>query len=127
MQRLKARKILCRGSAYKNIKRSPEGHQQRTIITLFRHVTPSHPTSELRTTKVDSQPRHSKGVTIDQAIAMCHAHRSQLSGPQLQHPCYQKIKPIITQHQRCFPHFRDLSILEWPMLENFQRQKFHSI
>ena len=46
-----------------------------------------------------------------------------LSGSLPYHPCRQQIKTIISQHQRCFG---DLSILDWFMLEIFQRKKFQS-
>ena len=52
------------------------------------------------------------------------AHKPHSAESQPCHPCHWMIKAIITQHQRYFPHFRDLSILVGLMLENLQRQSF---
>ena len=48
-------------------------HQQRTITTFFSLINTTHVTSQSRTTQMGCQPGHFKGVTIDRAIAICHA------------------------------------------------------
>ena len=52
-----------------------QAHSQRTMTTFFSPITPTHTTSQSRTTKVDSQLGHNIGVIIDRAIAIYSAHR----------------------------------------------------
>ena len=101
--------------------------QQRKFATSFISITLCHATSQSRTTKVGAQPWQLKSVTIDQAIAMCRAHRPQPSKPWPHHPYQWKIKAIITKQRRgCMAYFKDLSNLEQSML-GFLRQKFQTI
>ena len=55
-------------------------HPQRTIITFFSPITPTNATSQSRDTQMGSQPGHNKGVTSDQAIAICRARRPRPHG-----------------------------------------------
>ena len=43
---------------------------------------------------------NNKGATIDQAIAICHAHRPQPLEPLSHHPCHRQRKAIIVYHCR---------------------------
>ena len=58
-------------------------NQERTMTTFLSHITPTHRTSQLRATQMDSRPAHSKWVTIDQAIGICRASRPWPPGPHL--------------------------------------------
>ena len=98
----------------------------KEIATFFSPITPNG-RSQSRDTKMGSRPGHNKGVTIGQAMAIRWARRPRPHGPQPHHPCYRQIKAIISCHRRCFPCFRDLSILDRPMLEIFRRQKLWHI
>ena len=74
-----------------------------------------------------SRPGHNKGVTIDQAIAICCARRPWPHGPQSHHPRHQQIKAIVSCRRKCFARFKELSILDCPILEIFQRKKIQYI
>ena len=50
-----------------------QAHPQRTITTFFSPITPTNATRQSRDTQMGSQPGHNKGVTIDQALAICRA------------------------------------------------------
>ena len=52
-----------------------QAHEERTIITFFSLITPTHATSQSLATQMGSQPRHFKGITIDQGIAIYRACR----------------------------------------------------
>ena len=45
-------------------------------------------------------------------------------GPQPHHPYNRQIKAIITQIPRCFPRFRDFSILDRPCWRSFEGGSF---
>ena len=62
-----------------------QAHQQRTITTFFNPITPNA-TSQSRDTQMGSRPGHNKGVTIDQAIAICCGRRPRPHGQRPQHP-----------------------------------------
>ena len=68
-----------------------QAHPQRAITTFFSPITPNSATNQSRATQM---------------------------GIQLEHN--QEMNAIISHHCRCFPCFRDLSILIQPMLEIFQ-------
>ena len=103
-----------------------QAHPQRTTTTFFSPITPTNTTSQSRDTQMGSRPGHSKGVTIDWAIEICRASRPWPHEPRLQHPCDRHIKAI-PPHNRCFPRFKDLSILDRPKLEIFRKQKLQLI
>ena len=50
-------------------------------------------------------------------------HITRPHGPQPRHPSHRQIKAIISHNCRCFLCFRDVSILDRPMLEIFRRKK----
>ena len=95
---------------------------QRTITSLFSLITPNA-ASQLRDTQMGSRLGHTKGVTIDRAIAICHARKPWPHVPRPPHPYHRPIKAIISRDHRCFPRFRELSIMDRPMLDIFRRQK----
>ena len=83
-----------------------QAHLRRTIATLFSSINPTNVASQWRDTKIVSQPRHNKGVTIDRAISKILSSR----GPDpmnhnLTTLCHQWINAIISCHHRCFPCF----------------------
>ena len=45
--------------------------------------------------------------------------------PRSHHSRHQQIKAIISHRRRCFPCFRNVSILDWPMLEIFWRKNYN--
>ena len=103
--------------------RHPYHRQIKAIIFCHLRCFPRFGDFSTLDTQMGSRPGHNKGVTIDQAIAICRARRPRPHGPQPQHPCHRQIKAIISRHHRCFPCFRDLSILDRPMLEIFRKKK----
>ena len=92
-------------------------HLQQIITHFFNLVTLSCTTNQPRNTLVGSQPGQSKGVTIDQAIEMGRAHWARAARLQPHRPCHRQIKIIIARQGRHLSHFRDLFVLEQPMLE----------
>ena len=52
-----------------------QAHPQRTITTFFSPITPTTATSQSRDTQMGPRLGHNKGITIDRAIAICHARR----------------------------------------------------
>ena len=111
------------GKLLKDNNTATQAHVQRTITTFFSPITPINATSQSRDTKMGSQPGHNKGVTIDRAIVISRAPRPRPHGPQRQHSCHQQIKAVISHHRRCCPRFKDLSILDRPMLDSIRRKK----
>ena len=68
-----------------------QARQQRTITTLFSPIT-LHASSQLTATQMNSWPGHCKGITIVQAIAICHAHRPEPCGPRSHQACHRKFR-----------------------------------
>ena len=64
-----------------------QAHPERTITTFFSPISPTNATSQSRDTQLGSLLGHNKGVTIDQAIAICRARRPLPHGPRPKHPC----------------------------------------
>ena len=85
-----------------------QAHQQQRFKAFFSPITPTHATSQSRGTQIGSRPEHCKGLTIDQAIAICRAHRPQprRSQPQVLPSLWRPL------HSR-------------PMLEIFQGQNYN--
>ena len=52
-----------------------QGHPQRTITTFFSPIAPTNTTRQSRATQMGAKAGHSKGVSIDRAITICHARR----------------------------------------------------
>ena len=55
-------------------------HKEQSQLSLA-PFTPTNATSQSRDTQMGSRPGHNKGVTIDQAIAICRACRPRPHGP----------------------------------------------
>ena len=122
-----ARSQETKGKLLMDNSTATQTHQQRTITIFFSPITPTHATSQSRAKEMGSRPGHCKGVPIDQEIRFFHARRSVPCGPQFYHPCHCQTKATISHHHRCVPHYGDLPILDWTMLEIFQRQKLEYI
>ena len=60
-----ARSQETKGKLLMDNSTATQTHQQRTITISFSPITPTYATSQSRATKMGSQPRHNKGVTIN--------------------------------------------------------------
>ena len=81
-----------------------QANQQRTVTTFFLYsffvspATPSHATSQSRTTQLGSQPGQCKSILIYKTIAICHARRPSLMDHDLT-VLKEKIEAIISCHR----------------------------
>ena len=100
----------------KDSNKTANSHQQKTITTFFISITSSH-ARVLTTTLKRGYNRFN--------INYFSCKYTRLSRSKPHHTCYPQRKAIITQPQRCFSNIRDISILDWPILEIFQGRNFN--